>query len=157
MSLVLPYMVSVILIGSSTLYIHTIILETPRTGICRLNSYLSKIQAVESAECECNTGRETVHHFLFCCPLWDKARRRMKQLADKHNRWGDTSFLLGGWSGPLKDGDFSKWKPDLAMVSATINFAATTGRLSKDTTPDKREREGDSTDEEEESEEGEEE
>ena len=78
----------------------------------------------------------------------------MKQLADKHNRWGDTSFLLGGWSGPRKDGDFSDWKPDLAMVSATINFAATTGRLGNETTPDKGEREGDSADGEEESEEG---
>ena len=126
-----------------------------RTGICRLNSYLSRIQATESAECGCNTGRETVHHFLFCCPLWDKARLPMKQLADKHNRWGDTSFLLGGWSGPIKDGDFSKWKPDLAMVSATVNFAAITGRLGNEIAPDKREKGGDSADEEEESEEGE--
>ena len=114
-----------------------------RTGICRLNSYLSKIHAVESAECGCNTGKETVHHFLFCCPLWERARSRMKQLADRHNRWGDTSFLLGGWSGPGKDGDFNKWKPDLAMVAATINFAATTGRLDQETTSDEGERGGD--------------
>ena len=70
----------------------------------------------------------------------------MKQLADKHNGWGDTSFLLGGWSGPIKEGDFSKWKPDLAMESATINLAAISGRLGNETGPDKREREGDSAD-----------
>ena len=61
---------------------HARLLCQLRTGICRLNSYLSKIQAAESAECGCNTDRETVHHFLFCCPLWDKARARIKQLAD---------------------------------------------------------------------------
>ena len=42
-------------------------------------------------------------------------------------------------------------------MSTAINFAATTGRLNKDTTPDKREREGDLTDGKEESEEEEEE
>ena len=57
--------------------------------------------------------------------LWGQAWLHMKQLVDKHNRWGDTSFLLGGWSGSCKDGNFSKWKPDLALVAATINFAVT--------------------------------
>lgn len=80
----------------------------------------------------------------------------MKQLVDKHNRWGDTSFLLGGWSGSCKDGNFSKWKPDLALVAATINFAVTTGRLDNETTPDTGEQERDISDEEGESEEGEE-
>lgn len=36
-----------------------------RTGIYRLNSYLSKIQTTESGECGCNTREETVHRFLF--------------------------------------------------------------------------------------------
>ena len=49
-----------------------------RTGICQLNSYLSRIQATKSAKCGCNTGRETVHHFLFCCLLWDKAQLPIK-------------------------------------------------------------------------------
>lgn len=40
-----------------------------RTGICRLNSYLFKIQAAESDQCSCDTGIETVHHFLLCCPV----------------------------------------------------------------------------------------
>lgn len=43
------------------------------------------------------------------------------------------------------------------MVSATVNFAAITGRLGNETAPDKWEREGDSADGEGESEEGEEE
>ncbi len=41
-----------------------------RTGKSRLNDYLAKINAVESDECGCGTGRETVRHFLFHCTRW---------------------------------------------------------------------------------------
>lgn len=109
--------------------LHAGLLCQLRTGISRLNSYLRKIRVVKDGQCRCNTGKETVHHFLFCCPLWDNCRTPMKRLADSHKRWGDTSIVLGGWSGEYKDGEFGKWKPDLAMVSATIKFAADTGRL----------------------------
>lgn len=132
---------------------HARILCQLRTGIRRLNSYLSRIQAAESAEFRCSTGKETVHHFLFCCPLWDQARPHMKQLADRHNRWGDTSFLLGGWSGSRKDGDIEKWKPDLAMVAATINFAVKTRRLDNEISPVNEVQAGDGVDREAESEE----
>ena len=43
--------------------------------------------------------------------------------------WGDTSHLLGGWSGEQKDGALAKWKPTNEMVTATINFPIATGRL----------------------------
>lgn len=56
-----------------------------------------------------------------------------------------------------KDGDLSKRESDLAMVSVTINFAATTGGMDEETTPNKIERKGHLADEEEKSEEGEEE
>lgn len=59
------------LLYNGKLKAHARLLCQLRTGICRLNSYLSRIQAAESAECRCSTGKETVHHFLFCCPLWD--------------------------------------------------------------------------------------
>lgn len=77
----------------------------------------------------------------------------MKQQADKQKRWGDTPFLLGRLSGPCKDGDFDKWKPDLAMVAATIKFAATTGRLDNEIRPVDEEQGGDLLDGEGESEE----
>lgn len=77
----------------------------------------------------------------------------MKQLADRHNRWGDTSFLLGGWSGSRKDGDLEKWNPDLAMVAATINFAVKTGRLDNEISPVNEVQAGDGVDREAESEE----
>lgn len=81
----------------------------------------------------------------------------MEQLAGKHNSWGKTSFLLGNWSGPIRTGTLVNGNRTWPMVSATINFAATTRSLDNETTPDKRERKRHSADEEEESEEGEEE
>ena len=98
-----------------------------RIGICRLNSYLAKIQAADSDQCRCNRGSETVDHFLFRCPRWSNLRQEFKRLAA--NRWGDLSYALGGWSNERKDGHLDKWTPQTAMVSATINFAIATGRL----------------------------
>ena len=98
-----------------------------RTGICRLNSYLAKIQAVESDQCRCNLGRKTVDHFLFRCPRWSNLRRKLKRLAA--NRWGDLSYVLGRWANERKDGLLDKWVPSKAVVLATINFAIATGRL----------------------------
>ena len=46
-------------------------------------------------------------------------------------------YLLGGWgtrkdvrTGQLLDGPKEEWKPDLAVVKATIRFLEKTGRLS---------------------------
>ena len=50
-------------------------------------------------------------------------------------------FLLGGWLGVVKDGKFGKWKPNLAMVSATIKFAEDTGRLNVKRDEDQRQEE----------------
>ena len=47
----------------------------------------------------------------------------------ERKRWGDTTFLLGGWSGPNKNGELSKWKPNLQAVTAAIRFAIPTARL----------------------------
>lgn len=67
-----------------------------RTGIAPLNSYLAMINAVRSEMCSCNTGVETIHHFLFYCRLWVEFRLGIRDLGYKHNRWGDTSFFVGG-------------------------------------------------------------
>ena len=98
-----------------------------RTGICRLNRYLGVIGAASSTQCKCEKGVETVDHFLFRCPLWTEYRQEIRRLAGP--RWGDTSYLLGGWSGPQKDGPFEKWKPNTEMINATIKFALSTARL----------------------------
>lgn len=106
---------------------HSQILCQLRTGICRLNSYLARIQAVDSDQCRCNRGSETVDHFLFRCPRWGNLRLEFKRLAA--NRWGDLSQALGEWPNEKKDGPLDKWIPHYSMVSATINFAIATGRL----------------------------
>lgn len=106
---------------------HSQILCQLRTGIRRLNSYLAKIQAVESSQCGCKRGNETVDRFFIRCPLWSNLRQEFKRLAA--NRWGDLSYALGGWSNKRKDGPLDRWTPQTAMVSATINFAIATGRL----------------------------
>lgn len=98
-----------------------------RTGISRLNRYLGTIGAAASTEFQCQRGVETVDHFLFRCALWSEHRREIRGLAGP--RWGDTSYLLGGWSGPVKDGLFERWKPNAEMITATIQFAINTTRL----------------------------
>lgn len=60
----------------------------------------------------------------------------MRRLAGR--RWGDTSYMLGGWSWIHKDGDLEKWRPAKEIITATINFAIATGRLE-----DRRSREDD--------------
>ena len=65
-----------------------------RTGISRLNSYLAKIQAVDSVQCRCNRGIETVDHFLFRCPRWSFLRQELRSVAA--HRWGDLAYALGG-------------------------------------------------------------
>lgn len=66
---------------------------------------------------------------------------------------GGQSLLLGGWSGPHKDGCHDKWRPDLAVVAATINFAVETKRLENGISPANEEQAEGETDGEEESEE----
>ena len=87
----------------------------------QLNSYLAKIQAVDSDQCSCKCGSETVDQFLVRCPRWSILRQKFKRLAA--NRWGDLSYALEGWSNKRKDGPLDLWVPHTTMVSATINFA----------------------------------
>ena len=105
------------------------ILPQLRTGISRLNSYLFRIGAADSDQCICSKGEETVHHSFFSCALWTELRAEIMQISRKEKRWGDTSFLLGSWSGLRKDGELSKWKPNLQAVAAAIRFTKVTGRL----------------------------
>ena len=114
------------------------ILAQLRTGRCRLNGYLAKINASPSELCSCGQP-ETVKHFLFECPKWMQERQQLKQKADM--RWMDLSYLLGGWSGKelpngqYLDGPRDKWKPNLEVVMATIAFAQETRRLESEISP----------------------
>lgn len=109
-----------------------------RTGKCRLNGYLARINAVESDQCACGRGPETVRHFLFQCSQWEAMRDKMKRAFP--DRFGDLAFWVGGWSsqrqvnGQYVDGEKSKWKPNLTAVRQGLEFVKATKRLSKDNT-----------------------
>jgi hypothetical protein len=95
-----------------------------RTGMARINSYLSKIGAAESKVCECGRAPETMEHFLFRCTRWDTERECMRQAGQ--SMMGNLPIFLGGKSGS----DGPKWAPNLEAVRAAIKFVMATGRLS---------------------------
>jgi ribonuclease HI/exonuclease III len=102
------------------------VLAQMRSGYCRLNGYLHKIQAVDSGLCQCGAP-ETVSHFLLECSRWEGAREKLKE--DIGPRAGEVSYLLGGYQNEAKDGEISKWTPNLQAVKRTIEFIQETGRL----------------------------
>ena len=99
------------------------VLAQLRTGMTRLNSYLSKIGAAESDMCICGQASETIEHFLFRCTKWTTLREGMLQCTE--TRRGNLSFYLGGKA----PSDPERWKPDMKAVRATIKYAMATGRL----------------------------
>ncbi len=98
-----------------------------RMGVSRLNCYLGTMGAADSTECQCQRGVETVDHFFFRCALWSENRREIGRLAGL--RWGDTSYQLGGWSGPVKSGFFERWEQNAEMITATFQFAINATQL----------------------------
>ena len=96
-----------------------------------LNTYLYKIRAAETAECKCGLVK-SIPHFLFCCRKWAEQRQELR--LQHGERFGDLSYALGGFSsrkegGESIDGPIERWKPDIDVVRATIQFAMDTGRL----------------------------
>ena len=110
------------------------ILSQLRTGHTSLNSSLARIGAEESASCACRMGVELIQYFLFYCPKWRSERTNLREtMAD---RWGDLAYALGGWSGRrdertsrFVDGPREKWKPNLKVIKATIQYVMKTGRF----------------------------
>ena len=45
-----------------------------RTGMARLNTYLYRIKAAQTEQCDCDQAKETVEHFLFRCTKWTAYR-----------------------------------------------------------------------------------
>ena len=126
--------------GKHTLALYNIsseeasVLIQMRTGHCRLNQSLHRLKIVDTADCQCGKGEESVQHVLLHCPRWIAARAELQAAAG--DRWGDVSYLLGGWglkkhweTGEPLDGPKEKWKPDLKVVKQTIRFLQHTGRL----------------------------
>jgi ribonuclease HI len=112
------------------------ILVQARTEHCGLNACLFRKKLAGSPACECGRGDETVLHVLLRCDMYAEARKALREAAG--DRWGDASYLLGGWSGrkdvltgKFVDGPRESWKPDLKVVRASIRFLYQTGRLSR--------------------------
>jgi len=110
------------------------ILVQARTGHNHLNVYKARLKVNDSGMCECGEGIEDIQHLLIRCRLWAEQREKLRQVAK--DRLNDVSFLLGGWSarrewrtGKPVDGDRVKWKPNLAVVKATVQFLQSTGRM----------------------------
>jgi ribonuclease HI len=110
------------------------VLVQMRTGHRRLNQSLYRLKIVDTADCQCGEGEESIQHVLLHCPRWTAARAELQAAAG--DRWGDVSYLLGGWglkkhweTGEPLDGPKKKWKPDLKVVKQTIRFIQHTGRL----------------------------
>jgi hypothetical protein len=102
------------------------ILAQLRTGMARINSYLYRIGASGTDQCDCGTAKETVKHFLFLCTQWDHLRAHLLQQVGM--RIGDISFCLGGRSKNIEL-DPSPWKPNMNAVRATIRYTMATERL----------------------------
>jgi ribonuclease HI len=126
--------------GKHTLALYNIsseeasVLIQMRTGHCRLNQSLHRLRIVDTADCQCGEGEESIQYVLLHCPRWTAARAELQAAAG--DRWGDVSYLLGGWglkkhweTGEPLDGPKEKWKPDLKVVKQTIRFLQHTGRL----------------------------
>ena len=110
------------------------ILSQLRTDHTPLNNNLARIGAEESANCTCGTVVESAQHFLFHCPKWRSERGKLQEaMAD---RWGDLAYALGGWSGRMDrrtgkflDGASEKWKPDMKVLKAMIQYVKDTKRF----------------------------
>jgi hypothetical protein len=107
------------------------ILAQLRTGKSFLNEYLHKINVAETAACSCGLA-ESIQHFLFSCRRWAQQRTKLRE--QHGSRFGDLSYALGGYSRRIEgvrniDGPIERWKPDISVVKATIQFTMETGRL----------------------------
>lgn len=110
------------------------VLIQARSGHCRLNQSLHRLKIVDTADCQCGEGEESIQHVILHCPRWTAARAQLRATAG--DRWGDVSYLLGGWgtkkhweTGDPLDGPREEWKPDLEVVRHIIRFLQGTGRL----------------------------
>lgn len=103
-----------------------------RTDKCRLKTSLQSLVAEESDMCECGQ-KETINHVVLDCRQWNAERQELRTALKDRSRWDDMSYLLGGWSGQkdskqkIIDGDAATWRPELAVVRATIDFAIKQG------------------------------
>jgi hypothetical protein len=59
-----------------------------------LNKSLYRLKIVDTAECQCGEGEESIQYVLLYCLTWAAARAELQVAVGE--RWGDVSYLLGG-------------------------------------------------------------
>ena len=66
-----------------------------RTGHCGLKSHLKRIGVANSAQCDCRTADQTVHHVLQDCPLLDAQRAQTwsQEVSTTTKLWGTAEDL----------------------------------------------------------------
>ena len=94
-----------------------------RTGDAKLNLFLARIKAAESAICACGAAPESVRYFLFSCSRWIQQRREMD--AKYPGKEGNARFFLGA-KGPQDD---EMWTPNMSAIRAMICFVDSTKRF----------------------------
>jgi ribonuclease HI len=72
---------------------HVVWISRLRTGHCHLNEYLHRFKIIDTPECECEAGKETVNHFLLKCQLYDEERDILRRKVGAQGM--RTSVLLG--------------------------------------------------------------
>ena len=102
-----------------------------RTGMTRLNGFLSRIGAAESDHCARGHASGTVEHFLLRCIRGTALREYILQYTT--TRRGSLSFYLGRKAPP----DSKQWSPDMRAVRAEIKYAMAMGRLDPDDEQDR--------------------
>src|SRR5437667_6697274 len=85
-----------------------------RTGHCHLNEYLHRFNIIETSECECGAGKETVEHYLLNCELYDEERDRLRRRVGAQGM--RMSLLLG----------------DNEIIKETVEYIERTGRFKLD-------------------------
>lgn len=102
-----------------------------RTDHKRLRKYLYRQKLADSDQCECGQNEDSTEHLLLECPNWEAERRILRPKMDA--RWGDLSYMLGGWS--LKGRRVrpwtaqKKWRPSVSTAKAAIKFVMATKKL----------------------------
>jgi ribonuclease HI len=82
-----------------------------RTGHVSLNGYLKRFNIIEDATCECGEAKETVHHFLMVCPMYERLRDKMRREVGE-----------GGMKEEKLLGDYRRIKHTVEFIEGTERF-----------------------------------
>jgi hypothetical protein len=65
------------------------------TSHCKTNSYLHRFKIIESPDCPCGGGSQTVDHLIFECTILQNERERLTGKISRHDNWLVNKSQLG--------------------------------------------------------------